>query len=86
MQIEGKDNDQAGTSNSEISYSIVSQEPEGTGHMFTIDKKTGNLYVNEPTLDREVSMNTIRHTPHFQKIFFQSLKGSINDLWCEEKS
>uniref|UniRef100_A0A8D3B913 Cadherin domain-containing protein n=1 Tax=Scophthalmus maximus TaxID=52904 RepID=A0A8D3B913_SCOMX len=53
MQIEGKDNDQAGTSNSEISYSIVSQEPEGTGHMFTIDKKTGNLYVNEPTLDRE---------------------------------
>ncbi|XP_071342908.1 uncharacterized protein [Trachinotus anak] len=53
MQIEGKDNDQAGTINSEISYSIVGQEPEGIGHMFTIDQKTGKLYVKESTLDRE---------------------------------
>uniref|UniRef100_A0A3B4V4L1 Si:ch73-74h11.1 n=1 Tax=Seriola dumerili TaxID=41447 RepID=A0A3B4V4L1_SERDU len=53
MQIQGKDNDQEGTINSEISYSIVGQEPEGTGHMFTIDQKTGELYVKEPTLDRE---------------------------------
>uniref|UniRef100_A0A7N5ZYP5 Cadherin domain-containing protein n=1 Tax=Anabas testudineus TaxID=64144 RepID=A0A7N5ZYP5_ANATE len=53
MQIKGKDDDQAGTINAEISYSIISQEPEGTNHMFTIDEKTGKLYVKEPTLDRE---------------------------------
>ncbi|MEQ2271592.1 hypothetical protein XENORESO_006419, partial [Xenotaenia resolanae] len=53
MQIEGKDDDQAGTINAEIVYSIVSQEPAGRGHMFTIDRKTGKLYVKEPTLDRE---------------------------------
>lgn len=53
MQIEGKDNDQQGTINSQIAYSIVSQEPEGT-HMFRIDETTGKLYVQEPTLDREV--------------------------------
>lgn len=56
MQIKGKDDDQAGTINAEISYSIISQEPEGTNHMFTIDEKTGKLYVKEPTLDREVSV------------------------------
>ncbi|XP_044055451.1 uncharacterized protein LOC122877664 isoform X2 [Siniperca chuatsi] len=53
MQIEGKDDDQADTINAKISYSIISQEPEGTGHMFTIDEKTGKLYVKESTLDRE---------------------------------
>lgn len=53
MQIEGKDNDQQGTINSQITYSIVSQEPEGA-HMFWIDETTGKLYVKEPTLDREV--------------------------------
>ncbi|KAK2815966.1 hypothetical protein Q5P01_026433 [Channa striata] len=53
MQITGKDDDEAGTVNAEITYSIVSQEPKGAGHMFTIDEKTGKLYVKEPTLDRE---------------------------------
>ncbi|KAK1896585.1 Desmoglein-2 [Dissostichus eleginoides] len=53
MQIEGKDKDEPGNINSEIAYSIVSQEPEGTGHMFAIDSKTGQLYVKEETLDRE---------------------------------
>uniref|UniRef100_A0A3Q3GU10 Si:ch73-74h11.1 n=1 Tax=Labrus bergylta TaxID=56723 RepID=A0A3Q3GU10_9LABR len=53
MQISAKDKDQAGTINSNISYSIVSQEPAGTGHMFYIDKYSGKLYVKEPTLDRE---------------------------------
>lgn len=56
MQIEGKDDDQAGTINAELSYSIISQEPEGTGHMFTIDEKTGKVYVKEPSLDREVRL------------------------------
>lgn len=54
MQIEGTDDDEPGTMNSKISYSIVSQEPKGFAHMFTIDKETGKLYVKEPTLDREV--------------------------------
>lgn len=62
MQIEGKDRDKAGTLNSKISYSIISQEPEGAGHMFIIDKDTGKLYVKEPTLDREVRL-LIRPTP-----------------------
>ncbi|XP_034736447.1 uncharacterized protein LOC117949952 isoform X2 [Etheostoma cragini] len=53
MQIEGKDDDEAGTVNSQIYYSIASQEPRGTGHMFTIDHQTGKVYVKEPTLDRE---------------------------------
>ncbi|TDH08233.1 hypothetical protein EPR50_G00095520 [Perca flavescens] len=53
MQIQGKDDDEAGTDNSKISYSIASQEPQGRGHMFTIDKQTGKVYVKEATLDRE---------------------------------
>lgn len=54
MQIEGRDDDQPGSINSQISYSIVSQEPQGVGHMFRLDETTGKLYVKEPTLDREV--------------------------------
>ncbi|XP_028258908.1 desmoglein-2-like isoform X2 [Parambassis ranga] len=53
MQLEGKDKDQPGTINSQISYTIISQEPRSTGHMFTLDKMSGKLYVKEPTLDRE---------------------------------
>nr|XP_061790322.1 desmoglein-2.1-like [Nerophis lumbriciformis] len=55
MQISGKDNDQAGTINSEIVYSIISQEPESPAPMFTIDRNTGKLYVNSPLLDRETN-------------------------------
>lgn len=71
MQIDGKDDDQPGTINAEISYSIISQEPEGTGQMFTLDKKTGKLYVKEPTLDREVSvLQMLLCLLQQQKIFF----------------
>ncbi|KAM3619190.1 uncharacterized protein V6R79_004353 [Siganus canaliculatus] len=52
MQIEGKDDDETGTIHTEIAYSIVSQEPRD---MFTIDQKTGKVYVKEPTLDRETN-------------------------------
>uniref|UniRef100_A0A667WU57 Si:ch73-74h11.1 n=1 Tax=Myripristis murdjan TaxID=586833 RepID=A0A667WU57_9TELE len=52
-ELELYDDDQAGTINSDIAYTIISQEPAGTGHMFRIEKKTGKLYVKEPTLDRE---------------------------------
>ncbi|KAK5901639.1 hypothetical protein CesoFtcFv8_006983 [Champsocephalus esox] len=53
MQIKAKDKDQPGTINSEISYRIVSQEPAGSGHMFTLDRATGQLHVKEENLDRE---------------------------------
>ncbi|KAM6921201.1 desmoglein-2.1-like [Xenentodon cancila] len=53
MQIEGKDDDQSGTINAEIAYKIISQEPQDANRMFTLDEKTGKLYVKEATLDRE---------------------------------
>lgn len=59
MQLVGKDDDQPGTINAEIYYSIISQEPKGAGHMFSIDPKTGKLFVKEPTLDREVRDNPL---------------------------
>ncbi|XP_055077211.1 uncharacterized protein LOC117394136 isoform X3 [Periophthalmus magnuspinnatus] len=52
MKVQGKDDDEPGTINSELHYSIISQKPEGE-LMFTIDEKTGELRVKEPTLDRE---------------------------------
>lgn len=52
MKITGTDADEEGNPNSQISYGIIQQEP--TGQMFYIDKKTGNLFVKEPYLDREV--------------------------------
>jgi len=58
MQIEGKDDDQPGTINSELHYRIISEKPQGADHMFTIGEKTGKLYVKEPTLDREVIITT----------------------------
>lgn len=54
MQIQGRDDDQEGSLNSKISYSIISQEPKGAAHMFRIDEKTGKVYVKEAGLDREV--------------------------------
>ncbi|XP_031733579.1 uncharacterized protein LOC116400073 [Anarrhichthys ocellatus] len=74
MQIEAKDDDQPGTINSEIAYSIISQEPAGTGHMFTIDRKTGKLSVKQATLDRE--------THDFYKLVVQGtdLGGAVGGL------
>lgn len=59
MQIQADDDDEKGTINAEIVYAIVKQEPPGTGEMFTIDKKTGKLFVKKPT-DREVRGRCIR--------------------------
>lgn len=56
MKIVAKDDDEPGTPNTKISYSILSQEPAGNGHMFTINRHTGEVYVKEPTLDREVRL------------------------------
>ena len=55
MKITAMDDDQDGNINSQIAYQIVSEEPKGSESMFKIDEKTGNIYVNKPTLDREVS-------------------------------
>lgn len=80
MQIEGKDDDDPNTVNAKISYSIISQEPEGTGHMFTLDEKTGKLYVKEPTLDREVSVHTVRHSLHILLPFCSLDSGSFKSF------
>lgn len=61
MQIEGKDDDQEGTINSELSYKIISQEPKGKENMFYIEEKTGKIFVREPTLDREVRLLLTAH-------------------------
>lgn len=54
MKIAAEDADQQGTPNAKIAYSILKQIPEESGTMFTIDRDTGKIYVNEHTLDREV--------------------------------
>ncbi|XP_076135362.1 uncharacterized protein LOC143117500 [Alosa pseudoharengus] len=48
------DADEEGTLNSQIAYSILSQEPAGSEHVFAIDKMTGAITVKKPILDREV--------------------------------
>ncbi|TKS74173.1 Desmoglein-2 Cadherin family member 5 HDGC [Collichthys lucidus] len=74
MQIEGKDDDQAGTINSAIAYSIISQEPEGTGHMFTIEENTGKLFVKKHTLDRET------HDSYKLVVMGTDMGGAANGL------
>ena len=70
MQIEGKDEDQEGTINSELSYKIISQEPKGHEDMFYIEQKTGKLFVREPTLDREVRLPLTVHSTHLTCALF----------------
>lgn len=51
MKITAYDADEPGNENSQIAYSIVSQDPPGD--MFDISRD-GNIYVTQSTLDREV--------------------------------
>uniref|UniRef100_A0A8C1X0J5 Si:ch73-74h11.1 n=1 Tax=Cyprinus carpio TaxID=7962 RepID=A0A8C1X0J5_CYPCA len=53
MQIKATDADEPDTLNSKIAYSILRQTPAESGHLFSIDKTTGIIYVKEKTLDRE---------------------------------
>lgn len=53
MRIKGEDADQVGTPNANLTYTIVRQDPPGTGPMFMINKYTGDLFVRSK-LDREV--------------------------------
>lgn len=55
MQIKATDADEPDTLNSKIAYSILRQTPAESGHLFSIDKTTGIIYVKEKTLDREVT-------------------------------
>lgn len=55
MQIKATDADEPDTLNSKIAYSILRQTPSESGHLFSIDKTTGIIYVKEKTLDREVT-------------------------------
>lgn len=73
MQIKGRDNDQEGNINSQIAYSILSQEPEGK-QMFVIDETTGKLYVNEDTLDREVTASILILWHTFEFLNLQNLQ------------
>jgi len=83
MQIKGKDKDQPGTINSEISYRIVSQEPAGTGQMFTLDRKTGQLYVKEENLDREVRLLVIVYQTHLTYVAAPFKRIILNTEWLQ---
>ena len=54
MNVVAQDKDLPGSINAEIAYTIVSQTPKGKEMMFEIERKTGKLFVKEPSLDREV--------------------------------
>nr|XP_055043265.1 desmoglein-2.1 [Misgurnus anguillicaudatus] len=53
MQVVAKDEDQPGTLNSKIAYTLVKQEPNKGKLYFGIDKDNGTIFVKDPTLDRE---------------------------------
>uniref|UniRef100_A0A673NI35 Si:ch73-74h11.1 n=1 Tax=Sinocyclocheilus rhinocerous TaxID=307959 RepID=A0A673NI35_9TELE len=53
MRIVATDADEPDTINSKIAYSLLRQPPAEPGHMFSIDKTIGIVYVKEKTLDRE---------------------------------
>ncbi|XP_048107933.1 desmoglein-2-like [Alosa alosa] len=74
MNVTAHDEDQKGTVNSKIAYSIIKQEPPGSGMLFSIDRDTGQLFVNEPTLDRE--------TQDFYELIVQGvdLDGATNGI------
>jgi len=57
IQVVATDLDEPNNDNSDIGYSIVSQEPtEPSSQMFVINKVTGMIRVNAGGLDREVSL------------------------------
>ncbi|XP_036377128.1 desmoglein-2-like [Megalops cyprinoides] len=52
-KVYAADADEPGTLHTQIVYSIMNQEPPIPKNVFYIKGKTGEIYVNEPTLDRE---------------------------------
>lgn len=57
IQVRAIDLDQADTDNSDIRYSILSQEPKfPSDNMFVINPITGGIRVNADGLDREVRL------------------------------
>ncbi|XP_061095014.1 desmoglein-2.1-like [Conger conger] len=53
-QVSATDADEPGTTNADLRYEIIKQEPESKPRMFDIEPKTGEIKVNRPTLDREM--------------------------------
>uniref|UniRef100_A0AAY4CUL9 Cadherin domain-containing protein n=1 Tax=Denticeps clupeoides TaxID=299321 RepID=A0AAY4CUL9_9TELE len=54
LNVTAKDADDVSTINAKVAYSILKQEPEGSKPVFTINRDTGEVYVKEPILDREM--------------------------------
>lgn len=67
MRIKATDADEPDTLNSKIAYRILRQTPAESGHMFSIDKTTGIVYVKEKTLDREVTDVAMHDIQKFMK-------------------
>uniref|UniRef100_A0A4W5N2A9 Cadherin-1 n=1 Tax=Hucho hucho TaxID=62062 RepID=A0A4W5N2A9_9TELE len=54
MQVTATDADEEGSANSDVRYTIISQEPQlPSSNMFIINPVTGIILVNSPGLDRE---------------------------------
>lgn len=57
MQVTAPDADEEGSANSDVRYTILSQEPPlPSPNMFVINSVTGGIRVNAPGLDREVGL------------------------------
>lgn len=57
MQVTAPDADEEGSANSDVRYTILSQEPPlPSPNMFVINPVTGGIRVNAPGLDREVGL------------------------------
>ncbi len=53
-QVVAKDADEPNTLHTKIAYSLINQEPNYGTVFFAVHKDSGTIYVNNPTLDREV--------------------------------
>ena len=53
-QVNATDRDKPGTAHTKIAYTLEQQEPSDGATFFYIDRRTGRIYVKEPSLDREV--------------------------------
>lgn len=54
MKVNATDADEPGYANSDIRYSILSQDPPMPNNTFSINPVTGGIMVNSDHLDREV--------------------------------
>uniref|UniRef100_A0A672KUL9 Cadherin domain-containing protein n=1 Tax=Sinocyclocheilus grahami TaxID=75366 RepID=A0A672KUL9_SINGR len=57
-QVVAKDADEPNTLHTKIAYSLIKQEPNNGKLFFAVHKDNGTIFVNNPTLDREVSVTS----------------------------